>query len=305
MPALNLGYLLRAGSTALTGARQGAREREETDAARMFNEWAKRNQMEFQNRQLDEQSRLRQATIDNTKAYNDGRLADQGRDDATRRWVEEQINNRFKNTGATALDKDGNVIVYGKNQIGPTGIQSNIPESQDGIYPNRGPRPPAPRRMPVGEVEKVTGVEGLLEIAQSAKSKLEALQKTKTNVTGPGIGRLAWLQEAVGAASPEVVGLRASLANIGSEEMLRRSGAAVTPSEFERLRPFIPSKNDPEEVLATKLDGFMREVRIIQEHRLNGLDDFDYDTSKFRNRRGDPSALPGAAPVKKYKENPY
>lgn len=168
-----------------------------------------------------------------------------------------------------------------------------------------GPRPPAPRRMPVGEVEKVTGVEGLLEIARSAKTKLEALQKTKTNVTGPGIGRLAWLQEAVGAASPEAVSLRASLANIGSEEMLRRSGAAVTPSEFERLRPFIPSKNDPEEVLSEKLDSFMREVRIIQEHRLNGLDDFDYDTSRFRQRRGDPAFLPGSVPPKKYKENPY
>jgi len=73
MAALDLGYLLRAANTGLASARQGTRERQalerqqqQEEATRLFNEWAKRNQADFQNRQLEEQSRLREATIGQT-----------------------------------------------------------------------------------------------------------------------------------------------------------------------------------------------------------------------------------------------
>jgi hypothetical protein len=46
---------------------------------------------------------------------------------------------------------------------------------------------------------------------------------------------------------------RAGIADVGSLEIRDRSGAAVTASEFPRLRPFIPSADDPAEVVKMKL----------------------------------------------------
>ena len=53
MPAFNLGYLLRAGNSALANTRQGTRERQEyerqmatDESTKMFSEWAKRRQLD-------------------------------------------------------------------------------------------------------------------------------------------------------------------------------------------------------------------------------------------------------------------
>ncbi len=305
MPAFNLGYLLRAANTSLAAARQGTREREELDYRNAFNEWAKQNQMDFQRDQLSESSRLRDATNANTRAYNEGRLADQDRDDKTKRemtqFVQDQLNSRFGRTGQNVQDNTGEYVNIPRNVQGPTGVVAPLPESRDGV--GAAPRQPAPRRLPVGEVEKIAGVNGVLEIAANAKRQLEGMIAKKQNVSGPITGPTAWIAEKVGMASPEAISLRASLANIGSREMLERSGAAVTPSEYERLRPFIPSKNDTEEVLLTKLDGFMREVKIIHEHRLSGLEDADYDMTKFRAREGSGTVDPDEALAQKFLSN--
>lgn len=52
---------------------------------------------------------------------------------------------------------------------------------------------------------------------------------------------------------PEGVGARAQIANIGSLKLHDRSGAAVTISEFPRLKPFIPTSADTPDAIRTKL----------------------------------------------------
>jgi len=57
---------------------------------------------------------------------------------------------------------------------------------------------------------------------------------------------------------PNGVVARATVANIGSLKLHDRSGAAITASEFPRLKPFIPSMTDKVEAVKNKL-GKMRE----------------------------------------------
>lgn len=66
--------------------------------------------------------------------------------------------------------------------------------------------------------------------------------------------------------NPEGIVPRAVIANIGSLKLHDRSGAAVTASEFPRLKPFIPSASDTPEAAVKKL-GKMRDeyVRMQQE----------------------------------------
>ncbi|TAJ89738.1 hypothetical protein [Reyranella sp.] len=62
---------------------------------------------------------------------------------------------------------------------------------------------------------------------------------------------------------PQGVKLRALIADIGSLKIHDRSGAAVTASEFPRLRPFIPSIADPPNVVRDKLANFRAEYESM------------------------------------------
>lgn len=66
--------------------------------------------------------------------------------------------------------------------------------------------------------------------------------------------------------NPEGIVPRAVVANIGSLKLHDRSGAAVTASEFPRLKPFIPTSTDTPDAAVKKL-GKMRDeyVRMQQE----------------------------------------
>lgn len=65
---------------------------------------------------------------------------------------------------------------------------------------------------------------------------------------------------------PAGIAARAAVSNIGSLKLHDRSGAAVTISEFPRLRPFIPSPSDSPNAATTKLQGLKAEyARMVAE----------------------------------------
>ena len=61
------------------------------------------------------------------------------------------------------------------------------------------------------------------------------------------------------------VDARAQVADIGSMVIHDRSGAAVSASEFPRLKPFIPAATDDPAVVKTKLKNLRANVAAIQE----------------------------------------
>lgn len=61
------------------------------------------------------------------------------------------------------------------------------------------------------------------------------------------------------------VDVRAQVADIGSLVINDRSGAAVSASEFPRLRPFIPAATDDPETVKTKLKNLRANVAAMQE----------------------------------------
>jgi hypothetical protein len=91
---------------------------------------------------------------------------------------------------------------------------------------------------------------------------------------------------------------RAGIADIGSLEIRDRSGAAVTASEFPRLRPFIPSADDPEDVVRMKLRR-MRDIIAEETEARNSYFGPDngfapiVDPSQLRGRPVDAPASQG------------
>lgn len=105
----------------------------------------------------------------------------------------------------------------------------------------------------------IEGQQGLTNLDQA----IAALHKNP--------GAVGWTNAIPGAqtvkqlwASPEDIGTRAQVANIGSLVLHDRSGAAVSASEFPRLAPFIPSPSDSEETATRKL----MEMKRIAEDEL-------------------------------------
>jgi hypothetical protein len=62
---------------------------------------------------------------------------------------------------------------------------------------------------------------------------------------------------------PQGVATRALISDIGSLKLHERSGAAVTASEFPRLRPFIPTTTDDAATIRQKLKNFRNEYMNV------------------------------------------
>lgn len=85
-----------------------------------------------------------------------------------------------------------------------------------------------------------------------AGEKVGELQGDKKAML-PILGQLPGGMEAASYWDKGGVATRAAIADIGSQIVLNRSGAAVTIQEFERTRPFVPKPTDPEPVVRTKI----------------------------------------------------
>jgi hypothetical protein len=69
---------------------------------------------------------------------------------------------------------------------------------------------------------------------------------------------------------PNGVEARAAVADIGSQKLHDRSGAAVSASEAPRLMPFIPTATDTPAAVKTKLQGMRREYVAMQQELNSG-----------------------------------
>lgn len=106
--------------------------------------------------------------------------------------------------------------------------------------------------------EQIDSFDTLQREAQLAKTYLES---------GLNTGPLASRTKKVGAllgGQKEFTQYRSSIDNLGSILIKARSGAAVTPQEFERIKGFIPGVNDDEATAKTKIDRFFSELEAAK-----------------------------------------
>ena len=109
----------------------------------------------------------------------------------------------------------------------------------------------APKSIPQAVLKGMTeNISAITQINQTLKE----LTSNKGDGVGFFVGNLPGA--IIDTLSPEGVRLRAMIADIGSMKIHDRSGAAVTASEFPRLRPFIPSPTDSPETIRKKLEQF-------------------------------------------------
>lgn len=75
---------------------------------------------------------------------------------------------------------------------------------------------------------------------------------------------------ALAKIDPEGVATRAAVAGLSAEKVHQLSGAAVSPAEFARLRPYLPSSGDNAKTAKDKLANLRKEVERIKEAHARG-----------------------------------
>lgn len=148
----------------------------------------------------------------------------------------------------------------GAMPIGQTGMVAAPPPAPNGGVTLR---QVGPQQMPPANI-----VGGMLENASSLRKIDEGLAMLRTPAGQGGVGIVAGVVPGaiLDRANPSGVDVRAIIADIGSLKIHDRSGAAVSASEFPRLRGFVPSLSDNPETIQRKLANFRREyLGILQD----------------------------------------
>jgi hypothetical protein len=144
----------------------------------------------------------------------------------------------------------------------------------------------AGRGVPASAATNIGAYQNILAAADAAATAFKTAEDAGLNISGPIRGRVAsvlqdWGIEKIDARETTA---RSMLSNIASEIMKQRSGGAITPQEFERLQPFLPSKNDTEDLARQKLADLRMYLRSQLDTSLNALEDGGYNVQNFRNR---------------------
>jgi hypothetical protein len=135
------------------------------------------------------------------------------------------------------------------------------------------------KKLPLSAVNSISGNSALMGRIRSTG---EAARKNP-DATGPLKGFAnEWLPDAVlqwfdadGTVS------RAKIAELGSQVIHDRSGAAVTASEFPRLKPFIPQIGDTPDTVQKKLQQFYAIVQEETNLYLESLKASGYDVPEM------------------------
>ena len=86
--------------------------------------------------------------------------------------------------------------------------------------------------------------------------------------------------KAVLGFASEFTKYKSALSNLNSTLLKARSGAAVTPQEYERIRGFIPLTTDDEKTAVTKIQRFKVEMELARQSLILRTTQSSYDLRK-------------------------
>jgi len=167
----------------------------------------------------------------------------------------------------------------------PEGMVAQI-DSRGGVHPIAGAAG-MPKALPISASQK------LLENNQNLRKAEQALSLIQGKEVGGAIGSSSatgirgYMPESIlQRIDPSGIDTRAAIADIGSMIIHDRSGAAVTASEYPRLRPFIPLATDDPKTVEKKLGRFVQEYRNIVEEAQDFYKETGYKVPELRKGTG-------------------
>ena len=169
--------------------------------------------------------------------------------------------------GSKAIDASGNVVAEG-NAKPPAGMRAVTgPDGEISYVPGKA--------LPTSAAQGILTNRDNLRKAETALNLIQGNTITdKRGITKVGdkeaTGWKGFASENIlQRTDPSGVDTRAAIADLGSMIIHDRSGAAVTASEYPRLKPFIPKETDSAPTVEKKLNRFISEFRAINDEAEN------------------------------------
>lgn len=141
------------------------------------------------------------------------------------------------------------------------------------------PKPAKPVNLTAAQQKAVDDSDALLGYIDSAA------QSVKDNPKAVGF-KTIMPDMALSKLDPEGVATRAAVAGLSAEKVHQLSGAAVSPAEFARLRPYLPASGDTADAVAKKLANLRTEVERIRTSHLKGPTQADPNAGKAPQQSG-------------------
>lgn len=140
------------------------------------------------------------------------------------------------------------------------------------------------RALPTSAAQKLMENQQNLRRAEQALALISPVAPGQQPLPGQDPNATGWKgyvpDFALQRLDPQGVQARAAISDIGSLIIHDRSGAAVTASEFPRLRPFIPRAEDDSETARKKLDRFVKEYRAVVDEAADFYQQSGYKVPK-------------------------
>lgn len=147
------------------------------------------------------------------------------------------------------------------------------------------------RPLTAGEKKDHGALETLLEDVGTVE-QLVSDPKMLASI-GPVQGRLTRLRRATVGTSPEEATLLRLTENMADQLLRARSGAQINESEFRRLRPLVPSVNDPDVNFPVALGLFRSELERTLKNRFRATP----GTASSRPAASNPTPTSAPAPA--------
>lgn len=176
---------------------------------------------------------------------------------------------------------------YGKSTQPPSfafvptdqGIQAVNPKNPGGAPINTGMQPPPSAATVAGQRAAQSGVNKIDAADQAVNANPDAFGFVQGAAGGTELG--ATLLNKM--STPDEITARAHVADIGSQIIHDRSGAAVTISETPRLKPFIPSAADSAKTIKAKLKQLR--ARMVEDGYTFGMKPGSLDAKPAKRYR--------------------
>ena len=134
----------------------------------------------------------------------------------------------------------------------------------------------------------IKGLAANTQMLSTIDEALDALDPKKDGDPG-AVGFKGFLSDTIlNRVDPKGTTARGLLARLAAQEFHDFSGAAVTPSEAARLKPFLPSVNDDVETVITKLATMRKQIHGLNEAQREAY------AEGFQALPGDKAAASGA-----------
>ena len=158
-----------------------------------------------------------------------------------------------------------------------TGMPTLIPESQaKGMTPGSTWKAPADTKViPANAMKAYQGNNSALNAIDTAH---DLVAKNKDAF---GLKNLLAPEMLIQRTDPEGVGARSAVADIGSQIIHDRTGAAMAIHEEPRLSPFVPSVNDTPDAIKTKLKQLSHKINEVQNGIFESYPSDTFKTEQF------------------------